>query len=703
MEGHRNAISGQARVEGVALQVGDVQGGVHVHSHAPALLPVPQQLPPAPAHLLGREGELAALDGELNAPPPPGGRCLVLIGPAGVGKSALAGSWLRRRAAEFPDGLFYADLRSHAPGGPTDPVEVLGAFLRALGLARAPAELHEAAALWRSAAANRRIGVLLDSAATAAQVRALLPGAEHSVTVVTSRTRLDGLAMDGAGFLPVGLIDREAATGLLAQRIGAARVAAELPAVEQVVSRCAGLPLAICVAGARMASRPRQPLAATAEALRREADRLAALRLDGESAVRGALDASYRVLDPAAGRLYRLLGQLPLTEFTPESAGAAAELPLADADATLDLLAGTHLLEERGEGRYRFHDLVRLHARETGQAEDSPEQCEAAVRRVGEHYLAAATAAEALIMPSHRRMARDYRQPPLHVPEFTEEAAALGWFDRERDQLMAVLRDATGNRRHTLTWQLADAMQPMFVRLRPHAMQLETNTLGLAAAREVGDRDAEQRMLTSLGQGRRNAGRIEESADWFAQALAVAEALGDRKGKGQALIGLGHAHRDLGELDAARARFEQALAHWEAIGYRRGVGLLRVALGEVATDAADEAEAVRQLSSAVEDFAAVGDQYEVYRARAIRGRAYLVFGRYGQAGAELEAARAGFVAAGAPHWQARSIEWLGELALAQGELDVAGERFAASHELYRSLAAPDTARLARRIEQLPPG
>ncbi|MFJ1790306.1 tetratricopeptide repeat protein [Kitasatospora griseola] len=703
MEGHRNSVTGQARIEGVALQAGDIHGGVHVHSHAPALLPVPQQLPPAPAHLLGREAELAALDRELNAPPLPGGRCLVLAGPAGVGKSALAGSWLRSRAEEFPDGLFYADLRSHAPGGPTDPVEVLGAFLRALGLARVPAELHEAAALWRSAAASRRIGVLLDSAATAAQVRALLPGADRSVTVVTSRTRLDGLSMDGAELFPVGLIDRAAATELLTRRIGAERVAAELPAVEQVVSRCAGLPLAICVAGARMASRPRQPLAATAEALRREADRLAALRLDGESAVRGALDASYRVLDRAAGRLYRLLGQLPLTEFTPESAGAAAELSRVDADATLDLLAGTHLLEERGDGRYRFHDLVRLHARELGRTEDPPEQCEAAVRRVGEHYLAVATAAEALIMPSHRRMARDYQQPPLHVPEFAEETEALGWFDRERDQLMAVLRDATRNHRYTLTWQLADAMQPMFVRLRPHAMQLESNTLGLAAARKVEERIAEQRMLTSLGQGRRNAGRIQESADWFAQALVVAEELDDRKGKGQALIGLGHAHRDLGELDSARARFEQALVLWEAIGYRRGVGLLRVALGEVATDAADEAEAERQLSTAIEDFTAVGDQYEVCRAQAIRGRAYLMAGRYGRAGEELEIARAGFVAAGAPHWQARSIEWLGELALAQGETGVARERFTASYELYRSVAAPDTARLARRIEELPTG
>ncbi|MFJ5882048.1 ATP-binding protein [Kitasatospora cineracea] len=703
MEGPRNSITGQVRIEGVALQTGDVHGGVHVHSHAPALLPVPRQLPPAPARLLGRGVELAALDRELRALPAPGGRCLVLAGPPGVGKSALAGYWLRARAGEFPDGLFYADLRSHAPGDPADPVEVLGAFLRALGLSGVPAELGEAAALWRSATARRRIGLLLDSAATAAQVRALLPGSEHSVAVVTSRTRLTGLRMDGAGFLPIGLIDRSAAVELLADRVGADRIAAEPLAADQVVTRCAGLPLAICVVGARMAARPRQPLAATAEALRREADRLAVLRLDGETAVRGALDDSYGALDPEAGRLYRLLGQLPVAEFTPGVAAAAAELSPVLADLTLDTLAGVHLLEERRDGRYRFHDLVRLHARERGRAEESAERCRAAVRRVADHYLATATAAEQLITPGRHNLARDYARPPCCPVEFTGEPAALEWFDRERDQLAAVLRDAARHDEHGLVWQLTDALQPLFIRLRPLGLQLEAHELGLRAARLAGDRAGEQRMLTSGGQALRSAGRPVDSAHWYRQALELAVADGDPRAESQARTGLGHAHRQLGELPAARAQFEEALRLRTAIGYRRGVGLLRIALGEVAVDAADEAEAVRQLNAAVADLTAVADPYEVARAQAILGRAHTIAGRYGQARSVLETAREGFAAAGAPHWQARTVEWLGELALAQGDTAAARERFTAAHEAYQRLAAPDTARLARRLESLPTG
>ncbi|MFE1318016.1 hypothetical protein [Kitasatospora phosalacinea] len=702
MEGHRSSVTGQARIEGVALQAGDIRGGVHIHSHAPALLPVPRQLPPAPVHLPGRDAELSALERELDEPPPPGGRCLVLSGPAGVGKSALACRWLHARAEDFPDGLFYADLRGHAPGGPADPAEVLAAFLRALGLPAVPAAFDEAGALWRSATARKRFAVLLDSAATAAQVRPLLSGADRSVTVVTSRARLTGLAMDGARFLGVDLVGPAAAAAILARLVGADRIAAEPLAADQVVTRCAGLPLAICVAGARMAARPQQPLAATAEALRREGDRLAALRLDGEAAVRSVLDASYRALAPESGRLYRLLGLLPVPEFTRAVAGAAAGLSPAEADDGLDALAGVHLLEERGDGRYRFHDLVRLHAGGLGRAEEAPEQGEAAVRRVAEHYLAAATAAEARLMPSHRFLPRDYLQPPLNVPELDSESAAVEWFEQERDQLAAVLRHGMRTHRYALVWQLADALQPVFIRLRPHAFQLEAHRLGLEAARRCGDRIAEQWMLTSGGQGLRSAGLVRESADWYAQALEVSRANGDVRAEAQAGTGLGHAHRMLGELGSARSRFEEALRLRESIGYRRGVGLVRVALGEVAVDAADEAEAVRQLSLAVEDLTAVDDPYEVCRALAVRARAHLLAGRYAPARADLEAARAGFVAAGSTHWQARADEWLGELALAQGDFAAARELFTASHQLYLATAAPDTARLARRLAALPP-
>ncbi|RKE18510.1 tetratricopeptide repeat protein [Streptomyces sp. TLI_171] len=703
MEGHRNSVTGQARIEGVALQAGDIQGGVHIHSHAPALLPVPQQLPPAPAHLLGRAAELSALDAELSAPPPPGGRCLVLTGPPGIGKSALAGSWLRTRARDFPDGVLYADLRGHAPGGPADPGEVLGAFLRALAMPAVPADLHEAAALWRSVTAGRRFAVLLDSAATAAQVRPLLPGAAHSVTVVTGRTRLTGLGIDVARFFEVGLIDRAAATELLARRVGADRVAAESPAADQVVARCAGLPLALCVAGARMAARPRQPLAATAEALSRESDRLDALRLDGERAVHAALAASYRGLEPAAARLYRLLGLLPVPEFTPALAGAAAELPLAAADLLLDALGDEHLLEQPADGRYRFHDLVRLHARECGTEGEPPEQRRAAARRVAEHLLATATATERLISPSRRPLARDYDQPPWHVPEFDGEESALRWLDAERGQLAAALRAAVADGRPALVWQLADAMWPLFLRLRAAELQVEAHESGLAAARADGVRAAEQRMLTSGGHGLRNAGRPVEAARWYGEALELARAMADPRAEANAQYGIGQSHRLAGELASARRAFEETLRLREQVGHPRGVALARIALGEVALAAADLPAALAQLDQAERELTELGDHYEAARALALTGQAHLAAGRLPQAGRTLDAALAAFRTARSTLWEARTLHLLGELAERDGDPARARQHLGTALALYRTLAAPDAEAVARRLAELPTG
>ncbi|MGW1082836.1 ATP-binding protein [Kitasatospora sp. NPDC002522] len=657
-------------------------------------------------HLLGRRPEFAALDeAAADAAPERGGPVVVLHGPAGVGKSALAVSWLRERTDRFPDGLLYADLRGHAPGGPADPAEALGGFLRALGRRTVPADLAEVSALWRSTAAPLRLAVLLDGAASAAQVRPLLAGAAHTVTVVTSRTRLTGLALDGARLHGVGLLDADHATAVLAQRVGAERMAAEPRAAAAVVEHCAGLPLALCVAGARIAARPRHPLSATAEALRREADRLAALRLDGDAAtaVEAALDASYAVLAPDAARLYRLLGLLPVAEFSSAVAGAAAELPLPEADRLLDALAAEHLLEELDGERHRFHDLIRLHAGELGRTGESAADGRAAVRRVGEHHLAAATAAEAAIHPGHRTLARDYRQPPWHVTEFADSAAAVDWLDRHRAQLTAVLRAAARDQQDGLVWQLTDAMWPLFNRLRLHRLQVEAHALGLQAARRAGDREAEKRMLTSGGYGLRSAGRPAEAADWYRQALELALADGDSRTEAQARSGIGKAHRLAGELDAARAQFEQVLGLRAAIGYRRGVGLAHVALGEVAVDARDLAEAVRQFTDAVTALAQTPDLHELARARAMLGRAHTATGHHRRAERELTTALAEFSAAGSTHWAARTVEWLGELALAEVDFDLARERFAESLARYRELGAPDTARLADRLEHVAAG
>ncbi|MFI9331210.1 hypothetical protein ACIGZJ_27210 [Kitasatospora sp. NPDC052868] len=698
---HRNTISGSADVAGGVVQARDVHGGVHFQISAPAQLPIPQQLPPAPVRLLGRTREMQGLDALLGVPPWEGGLTIVLSGPAGVGKSALATSWMRRLASRFPDGLLYADLRAHTLDEPAQLTEVLGGFLRAMGVASVPLPLAEIVALWRSTASKRHIALLLDSALSAAQVRPLLPGSDSSLAVVTSRARLTGLGIDGASFHPVGLLDRESATAILSARIGADRVAAEQTAADQVIARCAGLPLAVCLAGARMAARPNQALAVTADALARESDRLDALRIDGETAVRSVLDASCRDLADGPARLYRLLGLLPLPDICSATAGAAAGVGIGDADRLLDSLAEVHLLQDLGSGRYGFHDLVRLHARTWALETDPPELRHAALRRVLEWYLAAATQAEALISPSHRNLARDYQEPPTGLPDFADESQALAWLDSERGHLMAMLRGGAATEFPSGVWQLVDAMWPLFLRLRPHDLWIEAHEIGIAAARRAGDRQGELRMLTSGGHGLRNASRPTDAADWFSEALVLAQDIGDLRAEADAHHGLGHARQASGRLDQAADAFRHALELRESLGYLRGAALARLSLGEVMLAGDRHDDAVHLFRQTHQQLYALPDRYEAARAMAWLGRAHAAAHENSSAEECFGNALAEFRQLGSRHWEARTLELMGELAEQRDCPTDALTRYGQSLVIYQSLGALDVGRLVDRIDNLP--
>src|SRR6266566_5530817 len=218
-----NVVSGV--VEGVMVQAGAIEGGVHVHNEVPLELPVPRQLLPAPRWLADRSREVRELNRLLDGA---GHRTGVVYGPGGVGKTALALRWMHDVQDRFPDGQLFADLGAFTAAGPVSPGEVLGQFLRALGIpaeavpARRDkvAELAEQAALYRSVTAKRSVAVLLDNAESVAQVRPLLPASETSVAVVTSRWQLSGLVRGGAYLVAVAPLGPDAAVELLTRSVG---------------------------------------------------------------------------------------------------------------------------------------------------------------------------------------------------------------------------------------------------------------------------------------------------------------------------------------------------------------------------------------------------------------------------------------------------------------------------------------------------
>lgn len=322
---------------------------------------------------------------------------LVITGAGGVGKTSLALNWLHHLREEYADGQLFVDLRGFSGDGhPVPSNEALGRCLRALGISTEsiPATVDERAALFRSLTTDRRLIIMLDNAASEAQVRPLLPGLGPALVVVTTRKRLQGLTMDGARFLRLTPLDEPGALELLNRIVGRERIAAEPDAALSLVSLCGGLPLAVCASGTRLAARHGWKIARIVTELADDARRLSVLSAEDDITLRAIIDGSYRVLAEDAARLYRLLSVHPGPDFDTAVAVALAGADNDEVTGALDSLVGANLLEEGPGERFRFHDLIRLHAREKLMETESTTTRQAASARLVDHYLAMATAAD---------------------------------------------------------------------------------------------------------------------------------------------------------------------------------------------------------------------------------------------------------------------------------------------------------------------
>ena len=296
----------------------------------------PAQLPADTSDFTGRDRELAqvlpALAGRHgNAPP-----ICAVTGPPGVGKTVFAVHAGHRIRESYPDGQLFVDLRG-ADSRPAEPTEALSGFLRALGVdvREIPEGPDERSALYRTMLADRRVLVVLDNATDESQIRPLLPGAGTCAVLVTSRRRLAGLgALTTVDLLP---FDGEESVELLARIAGSERVAAEDPEAREVARLCGGLPLALRIAGSRLAARPHRRIGELARRLADEQRRLDELSYSG-LAVRAGLDLSYQALGEAERRLLRRLAFLDVPEAGLWLAVAVSGERRADAEETLERL-----------------------------------------------------------------------------------------------------------------------------------------------------------------------------------------------------------------------------------------------------------------------------------------------------------------------------------------------------------------------------
>ncbi|MFD7662425.1 BTAD domain-containing putative transcriptional regulator [Streptomyces sp. NPDC059788] len=337
-------------------------------SGSPARAAAPRLLPRPPARFLGREQQLAALTTVVRSPVPGESPLAVVTGPAGVGKTACAVQWSHAHAEAFPDGQLFADLRGFNEGAPAEPVEILRDFLLALGTPpdRVPTSAQSASALFRSLVGGRRLLVFLDNAQSSAQVRPLLPGGEHCATVVTSRSRLDGLvATDCARPVALQALGAGEGTALLGAMLGAERVADDPDAAQELVALCDGLPLALRAAAAQLTARPRWRLARLASALRDERRRLALLSAE-DTGVAAALRMSVARLSADDARLLSALAANADGHLNASVAAALAGSAPEDIQDSLDRLTEMHLVDEESTDVYTISTLTQLFARDEG-------------------------------------------------------------------------------------------------------------------------------------------------------------------------------------------------------------------------------------------------------------------------------------------------------------------------------------------------
>jgi hypothetical protein len=343
-----------------------VHAGLGVATLAPvtARLRPACQLPASVADFTGRGAELAEV---LTRLPGDGMAVTVLTGMPGAGKTELAVHAAHLAKPAFPDGQLCAWLDD--AGLARDPQVVLGELLRGLGVpaGEIPISRFEREAMYRSVLAGRRVLVLADGATSAAQVRPLLPNTVGSAALVTSRSRLADL--DGARAIEIGGLRPPDAVSLLGNISGREMTSDNAESALAIAASCGYLPLAIRIAGARLADDPDLRMAVLAELLANEGRRLDELSL-GDQSVRARLASAAQTLNGTARTVLALLAAASPRDTPGWLIASLLEDPAASLIAPA--LANAGLLHRvpgsaTGGGKgtaYRMHPLVRSYAGE---------------------------------------------------------------------------------------------------------------------------------------------------------------------------------------------------------------------------------------------------------------------------------------------------------------------------------------------------
>ncbi len=696
-----------------------------------AVIAVPRHLPPDTELFTAREEELAALD-RLTLPAAshssPSTQVMapcVITGTGGVGKTTLAVHWAHRARDRFPDGQLYVNLQGY---GPTHvarpPAEAVRLFLDALQVPAemVPATLEAQVGLYRSLLAERRMLILLDNALDTDQVRPLLPNAPGCLALVTSRVELIGLvAAEGANTLSLGLFSPEHSRELLTRRLGVAKVGAEPRAVDDIVSRCAGLPLALAIVAARAHTRPAFPLGPLISGLHGatdhddddgddgDDDRADGGRVDGldvfdggdaSTNMRIVFSWSYRALSPNAARLFRLRGLLPTPEISTTAAASLAGIPVRHARRLLTELARANMATERSPGRYGWHDLLQTYAEELTRQHDSEAERHEALHRLLDHYLHSARLGDRLLDLYHRvPLAPAPPRTGVVLARITDRAQSEAWFAREHRTLLAAIRHAArlGFDRHA--WQLAGACWGFLSQEGRSDDQVAMHHIALEAAARLNDPAAQAHAHVGLAQALIRLGQDETSESHLREALDLFGGLRDHVGQALCLIYRSVLKDRRGQYGEGLDLSVLALRFYQAAGDRAGEGRALNNIGWFHAQRGAYEEALRRCQEALAIHRELNDLPGESATLDSLGHLHHLLGQYEEAISYYRRSLA-WRQRGKRALGARTLRRLGEAQLAAGRLHEGRAALRQALDLVVELAPGDADALRARIDGL---
>jgi DNA-binding SARP family transcriptional activator len=670
---------------------------------------VPAQLPADVADFTGRGRHLAQLRSLVAGSRDESGAVAVAVvaGTPGLGKTTLAIHAAHTLRQDFRDGQLYVSLRGGSEQ-PVPPDEVLARFLRDLGVdgARVPVDVEERAALYRTRLAERQILTVLDDARDAAQVRPLLPGTGSCSVIVTSRHRLSDLA--GSRLVDLDVLDDDESAELLTRIIGTERAEAEPEAVREVLAICAGLPLAIRIAGARLTARRNWTVRTLADRLadqRRRMDELTA----GDLAVRACFQVSFDTLPRLVGNevdpahAFRLLGVWQGLSISLPAASALIGEPEVSATDALEVLVDANLLESPAPDRYRLHDLLRAYAADRAQTDEPPQAIEDAVRRILGWYLRTADVAASVVAPYRERVPLDVSQDGVEPLAFATAEQALDWCALERANLVAATRLAAAHGLHDIAWKLPVAAAVSFDRHGYRTEWLATHQIALESVRELGDRRGEAWVLNNLGMvlGQQH---VNDATDYFEQALAILREIGDRRDQGQAANNLAFCYLILGRHEEAVEALLAALELQREAGRRYGEGVALCNLGEAYVELGRLDEAIASSQEALTIVREVGSaRYEGYALYNL-GRAHLDLGHLAEAADLFEEALGIHRATGDRFGEARVLQHIGTAHARASRLTEAAQAWTQARSLFQGLGEDErAAEIGSQLDRLGQG